>query len=126
MEQLVRVQPINDLIKIQVVLLVVTSLIILCYQEIGSVISYLYGGIMGVANTFIQRWHLIGSAKHARSDATMNLRKAYRCVLERWVLTVSMFAIGFGVLTLSFSYLMAGFIMTQLALLFGNLNRAKT
>lgn len=126
MERLVRVQPINELIKKQVVLLVVTSLIILCYQDISIVSAYLYGGSIAITNSLLQRWHLIGSAKHAKSDASMNLRKAYRCVLERWVLTISMFAIGFGVLALSASYLMAGFIVTQLALLFGNLNRAKT
>jgi len=124
MEQLVRLQPINDLIRKQVVLLVVTSFIILCFQDISNVTSYFYGGVIAVLNTFLQRWHLIGAARSAKSDAIMNLRKAYRCIVERWVLTICMFAIGFGVLALNFSYLMASFGLMQLALLFGNLNRA--
>jgi len=108
----------------QVVMLVVTVLIILWWQGHSAAIACFYGGFIAIANTLLQRWHLIGSAKQAKSNAGMNLRKAYRCVAERWVLTIVMFAVGFAVLNFSPLPLMTGFIVTQLALLFGIKNRA--
>ncbi|MDH5357655.1 MAG: ATP synthase subunit I [Gammaproteobacteria bacterium] len=124
MDRLVRVQPINHLIKMQVVVLVVTVFIILLWQGNSASIACFFGGGMAIVNTLLQRWHLIRSAKQAKSDAGMNLRKAYRCVAERWIVTIVMFVIGFAVLALSPLPLMTGFIVTQLTLLFGNLNRA--
>ena len=124
MDRRIRVQPINHLLKMQVVVLVVTVFIILWWQGNSASIACFYGGGIAIANTLLQRWHLISSAKQAKSDAGMNLRKAYRCVAERWLLTVVMFAVGFAVLILSPLPLMTGFIVTQLTLLFGNLNRA--
>lgn len=124
MDRLTRVQPINHLAKMQVVMLVVTVLIILWWQGYSAAIACFYGGSIAIANTLLQRWHLIGSAKQAKSNAGMNLRKAYRCVAERWILTIVMFAVGFAVLNFSPLPLMTGFIVTQLALLFGIKNRA--
>ena len=124
MDSRIRVRPINHLIKMQLVTLAITVLIALWWQGFNASLACFYGGSIAVANTLLQRWHLIGSAKQAKSDAGMNLRKAYRCVLERWVLTILMFAVGFAVLELSAGPLMTGFIVTQLALLFGNFNRA--
>ncbi|RKZ79818.1 MAG: ATP synthase subunit I [Gammaproteobacteria bacterium] len=124
MDRLTRVQPINHLVKMQVVMLVVTVLITLWWQGHSAAIACFYGGFIAIANTLLQRWHLIGSAKQAKSNAGMNLRKAYRCVVERWVLTIVMFAVGFAVLNFSPLPLMTGFIVTQLALLFGIKNRA--
>ena len=115
----VRVQPVNYLLKIQVVLLALTVLIVFLWQGGGGAIACFYGGSIAIANTLLQRWHLIGSVKQARSDASMNLRKAYRCVAERWILTVVMFVVGFAVLNFLPLPLMTGFIVTQLALLFG-------
>jgi len=124
MDRLTRVQPINHLIKMQVVVLVVTVLISLWWRGNSAAIACFYGGSIAIANTWLQRWHLISSAKQAKSNAGMNLRKAYRCVAERWILTIVMFAIGFAVLNLSPLPLMTGFIVTQFALLFGIKNRA--
>ncbi|NOQ81467.1 MAG: ATP synthase subunit I [Methylophaga sp.] len=124
MDSRIRVQPINQLIKRQVVLLVITVLIALWWQGSSAALACFYGGGIAIANTLLQRWHLIGSATTAKSDAGMNLRRAYRCVLERWILTIVMFAVGFAVLALLPLPLITGFIVTQLALLFETRNRA--
>jgi len=122
MDRRIRVQPINQLIKRQIFLLVLTVLIVLWWQESSAALACFYGGSIAIANTLLQRWHLIGSAKQAKSNAGMNLRKAYRCVLERWILTIVMFAVGFTVLALTPLPLLTGFIVTQLALLFETRN----
>lgn len=124
MDQLTRVQPINKLIRLQFVALVITVLFFFVWQGVSEALASMFGSAMGLVNTFLQKWHLIQAAKLAKSDASMNLRKAYRCVLERWVLTIVLFTVGFAVLNLSALPLLSGFVLTQIAMLFGNMNRA--
>lgn len=123
MERLVRAKPITHLIKMQVVVLVVTSLIMLCIQDVNTVFAYFYGCAIGLFNSLLQRWHLFAAAKFAKADAGKNLGRAYRCVAERWLLTILMFAIGFLVLV-SKEMILVGFVAMQVVVLFGNYNRA--
>ena len=123
MERLVRAKPINHLIKMQVIVLVVTSLITLCIQDINTVFAYIYGCAIGLVNSLLQRWHLFAAAKLAKADASKNLGRAYRCVAERWFVTILMFAIGFLVL-IPDEMILVGFVAMQVVVLFGNYNRA--
>lgn len=124
MDRLIRVQPINLLLKIQVVTLVLIGLLFLLWQGPGAALAAVFGAAIGVTNTLLQRRHLIMAAREAKADAALNLRKAYRCVLERWFITIVMFTVGFLVLKLSALPLLAAFIATQLVLFLGNMNRA--
>ena len=119
-----RLQPINNLLKRQIITLVVIVLTLLWWQGSNAAIAGFFGGSIAVANTLLQRWHLIGAVEQAKSDAGKNLRKAYSCVLQRWGLTIVMFTVGFAVLKFLPLPLMTGFIVTQLALLFGIKNQA--
>lgn len=124
MDSRIRVQPINQLLKRQIILLLITVLIALWWQGVSSAIASLYGGSIVIANTLLQRWHLISAATQAKSDAGMNLRKAYRCIVERWIVTIVMFVVGFAVLKFLPLPLMTSFIVIQFALLFGHKSRA--
>ncbi|NQY25568.1 MAG: ATP synthase subunit I [Piscirickettsiaceae bacterium] len=124
MDSRIRVQPINQLLKKQLVLLGIIVLTVLWWQGASEAVASLYGGSIAVINTLLQRWHLIGAATQAKSDAGMNLRKAYRCIIERWIVTVVMFVVGFAVLKFLPLPLMTGFIIIQFALLFGHKSRA--
>jgi len=123
MESLVRAQPINQLLKMQVVVLVITSLIVFFVRDNTNSLSFLYGGMIAVLNTLLQRWHLSASAKFAKADASKNLGRAYRCIAERWVMTIVLLAIGFKVLV-PIEMMLAGFIAMQSVVLFGNYSRA--
>jgi ATP synthase protein I len=120
---LVRAEPINHLLKWQITTLVLTVLIVFVWQGNMAGIAYLYGGGIAVGNTLLQRWHLFAAAKTAKADADKNLGRAYRCVAERWVLTIVLFAIGFLVFVPA-EMLLAGFVVAQIAVLFGHRNRA--
>ena len=120
---LVRAEPINHLLKWQITTLVLTVLIVFVWQGNMAGIAYLYGGGIAVGNTLLQRWHLFAAAKTAKADADKNLGRAYRCVAERWVLTIALFAIGFLVF-IPAEMLLAGFVVAQIAVLFGHRNRA--
>ena len=124
MDSRIRVQPINQLLKRQIILLLITVLIALWWQGVSSAVAGLYGGSIVIVNTLLQRWHLISAATQAKSDAGMNLRKAYRCIVERWIVTIVMFVVGFAVLKFLPLPLMTSFIVIQFALLFGHKSRA--
>jgi len=87
-------------------------------------LAAIFGVAIGLANTFLQRRHLIMAAREAKADAALNLRKAYRCVAERWLVTIVMFSVGFLVLKLSALAVLVGFIASQLVLFLGNMKRA--
>jgi len=110
-------------LKWQITTLVLTVLIVFVWQGNMAGIAYLYGGGIAVGNTLLQRWHLFAAAKTAKADADKNLGRAYRCVAERWVLTIVLFAIGFLVFVPA-EMLLAGFVVAQIAVLFGHRNRA--
>ncbi len=120
----VRLQPINTLLKRQFITLVGIVVILLWWLGINAAVASFFGGSIALANTLLQRWHLIASVEQAKSDAGKNLRKAYSCVAQRWLLTIVMFAVGFAVFKFLPLPLMTGFIVTQLALLFGIKNQA--
>ena len=120
---MVQIGPINQLFKKQLITLVITGLIIFLWQESSASLAYLYGGGIALVNTLLQRWHLFAAAKYAGSDASKNLGRAYRCIAERWALTILLFAIGFLVIVPA-PMILAGFIMAQIVVLFGNFKQA--
>jgi len=124
MERTNRIQPINHIIKVQVVILFSIVTFFLLWQGIGSAIASGFGSLIVFACTLLQKWHLLRAAKYAKADATLNLREAYLCMAERWFLTILMLGIGFVVLETSAMPMLSGFIIAQVALLFSNTNRA--
>ncbi len=124
MNSLVRLQPVDAILKRQAGVLVVIFLAVLFWQGLAIAIAAVYGGLIAVSNTVLMRWHLLQAAKTAGADAGLNLRKAYSCVAQRWVLTFALFTIGFAVLALRPLPLLIGFTGLQLMLFFGHMNRA--
>ena len=124
MNSLVRLQPVDAILKRQAGVLVVVFLAVLFWQGLAIAIAAVYGGLIAVSNTVLMRWHLLQAAKTAGADAGLNLRKAYSCVAQRWVLTFALFTIGFAVLALRPLPLLIGFTGLQLMLFFGHMNRA--
>jgi len=124
MERRSRIQPINHILKVQALVLMLTIVFFLLWQGFSGAIASGFGGLIGIANTLLQKRHLLRAAKYARADANLNLREAYLCMAERWALTVVMLTLGFVVLKLHGLGLLSGFVITQIALLFSNTNRA--
>jgi ATP synthase protein I len=124
MDPLIRAQPINLLLKIQIVTLILIGFVFLLWQGASFAMAGMFGAAIVVGNTWLQRKHLILAAQFSKADAEKNLQRAYRCVLERWVLTLVLFAVGILVLSLSALPMLVGFIVTQFAVFFGQFKRA--
>ena len=123
MDRLVRAQPVNRVLCWQCVMLVLITLVGFVWQGLATAIAIFYGAIIAMTNTLLMKWHLHRAAYSARADAGKNLSKAYRCVAERWLVSIVLFAIGFGVVVLSPLPLLIGFVLTQLMLFLGYTNR---
>ncbi len=120
----IRVQPIDALLMQAVMMLLLLGGAAYLWQGMSLAVASMFGGVIVVVNLCLQRWHLVRAAYQAKSDAGLNLRQAYRCVLMRWLVTILLFVTGFAVLKLMPQTVMAGFILTQLALLFIYKNQA--
>lgn len=123
-EQLVRARPINQLLFRQSIALAVIFLSLLVWQGWSTAFAASFGAVIGVANTLLMKWHLMKTAMVAGADPAKNMSGIYRCVAERWVLTLILFATGFVVLNLSALPLLLGFIAMQFIVLFGNTRQA--
>lgn len=124
MEQLTRVSPINQLLKTQsiVLLISVAGVFWLSGKELAT--AFCFGGLISVSNTLLLKWHLLRTAQKAGVSPVDNLSGAYRCIVERWVLTIAMFAVGFAVLQFTAAGLLVGFAAMQIVLLFGHIKQA--
>lgn len=123
MDRLVRAQPVNHVLRWQCVMLVLITVVGFVLQGVTTATALFYGAGIAIINTLLMKWHLYRAAYFARSDAEKNLSKAYRCVVERWLTSLVLFAIGFAVLALSPLPLLIGFVLTQLMLFLGYTNR---
>jgi len=84
-------------------------------RGLDSGMAVLYGGVMVMINTAIQQWGHFRATKIAGNDLGRNMRIIYRTAAQRFFLTLALFAIGIGVLKLEPKFLIAGFILLQLA-----------
>lgn len=123
-EQLVRARPINQLLFRQSIGVVFIFLGLWIWQDWSTALAASFGALMSVANTMLMKWHLMKTAVRAGADPIGNMSGIYRCVAERWVLTLALFAIGFVVLKLAALPLLLGFIAMQFIVLFGNTRQA--
>jgi len=83
--------------------------------NLDSAMAVLFGGAMVVINTVIQQWGHFRAVKTAGNDLQRNMRIIYRTAAERFIITLALFAVGIGVLRLEPKFLIAGFIVLQLA-----------
>jgi F0F1-type ATP synthase assembly protein I len=83
--------------------------------DLESAMAMLFGGAMVVINTVIQQWGHFRATKTAGNDLQRNMRIIYRTAAERFIITLALFAVGIGVLRLEPKFLIAGFIVLQLA-----------
>jgi ATP synthase protein I len=123
MEQLARLQPLNRVLKWQLIALIVIAFFTV-WWGVEVMVAAAFGALIAVTNTLLMRWHIQRAVHTAKADAEKNLSSAYRCVAERWLATIMLFAGGLGALGLDGFPLLSGFALTQLMLFLGNSNRA--
>lgn len=123
MEQLARLQPLHRVLKWQLAMIIIIAFFTV-WWGVDTLFAANFGALIAVINTMLMKWHILRAARTARANAEKNLSSAYRCVAERWMVTIIMFATALGALGLKGLPLLLGFALTQLMLFLGNSNRA--
>ena len=85
---------------------------------LSSAFAALFGSLIVIINNLMQVWQLKRADRIAGREAGNNLRYLYRCTLERYVVTVALFAAGIGALKLAALPLISGFIIAHVAMVF--------
>jgi len=98
------------------VLIAVTSIVFFALGEAMQAGSVWYGGAIATASLLLLEWRRLAADKGPALSAAASLRLLYRTALERFVLVVTLFALGLGVLRLDPLALLSGFIVGQVAL----------
>jgi len=80
--------------------------------------AVLYGSLIVALNTLMQVWQLKRADRIAGLSAARNLRYLYRCAAERFLATVTLLAVGIGMLRLEPLPLLAGYIIAQVAMVY--------
>jgi ATP synthase protein I len=124
MEQLTRLQPLKRVVWWQVAMCGLIVVFASWSSGFECAIAAGFGSIIAIINTLLMIWHILRAVETAKADANRNLSRAYRCVAERWLNTIVMFATGIVLLEMNIVALMLGFTATQMMLFMGQTNRA--
>jgi len=101
-------------------LLLVSAGVVLFWLTMGwqAGAGALYGSLIVALNIRMQAWQLKRADRIAGLSAERNLRYMYRCAAERFLATVTLLAIGIGMLRLEPLPLLAGYIIAQVAMVY--------
>lgn len=77
--------------------------------------SVAFGSSVAMLGTLFLAWRLVTGKHRENLGAEWALRQAYRTAIERFMLIASLLVIGFGFFKLAPSWLLAGFVLGQLA-----------
>ena len=98
-------------------LIYIVVIVVLASAVSGYILSWpglaatLLGGLIVLISVFLQHRALRKAESQARANAEHNLRIMMRCALERFVVTIALFALGIGALKLPPLALIAGFVV---------------
>ena len=95
-------------IVIPVVIVSVISGYLLSWPGLAAA---LLGGLIILISVLLQHRALRKAESHARANAEHNLRIMMRCAIERFVVTIALFALGMGVWKLPPLAIIAGFVV---------------
>lgn len=106
------------LLSLQSAIVIIGTIITYMIVSSPAAKSYAYGSIVALIGALYLAWRQKQGEKQLDVDAGQVLRKAYKTAIERFVWAGFMLAIGFKLLELTPLWLLAGFVVGQMAWLF--------
>ena len=108
-------------LRYQLVSLFGVTLLFTIVNGIDGFLAALYGSVMVIINTLLLLWHSARAERLEQQDAGQNFRIIVRCAVERFVITVALFALGLWRLGLEPLPLICGFAAGQLLFIIGGM-----
>lgn len=106
----------RNILRFQLFVVLAVVVVSISYFDMVSTRAALFGGMMAVINTLLSMHHQRRAERRAGEAAEANVRIFYQCAMERLFLTLSLFALGLGLLRLEPLALLGGFISAQAVL----------
>ena len=116
---------IRRLLLFQSLTVAVTAAAFLVIFETFSAVSVCYGGCMAAANALLVGRCAHRDARAPQRSPQQSLVAVYLCVLQRFLVIASLFALGLGWLKLQPLALITGFIAGQLVMVIMETQRLK-
>ncbi|MGB5409444.1 MAG: ATP synthase subunit I [Thiogranum sp.] len=116
---------IRRLVLFQFSLVAASAAVFLVIFETFSAVSVCYGGCVATANGLLLARCAHRDVKAPQRSPQQSLAAAYLCVVQRFLVIASLFALGLGLLKLKPMALMTGFIAGQLVLVILETQRLK-
>ncbi len=104
---------------VQTALVLMAAVVGASLDGVDGAVAALYGASLTLVRTLLLLFHYRRAVNTAGVDAGLNLRIAYRCSVERMVLTVLLLGLGLGILKLDALALICAFVALQLIGLIG-------
>lgn len=101
------------LIGLQSVIVATGAAVTYWFANLPAVKSFVYGSIVAIMGALFLAWRYRQGLKH--SEAEWVLRHAYKTAIERFIWAVFLLALGFELLGLAPLWLLAGFVVGQVA-----------
>ena len=106
------------LILLQVTITIIGAIFSCLTVSFPASKSLVFGSLIALTSTLFLALRLKQGESKVNLGAEWALRHAYRTAIERYVWTAIMLGVGFGLLKLAPIWMLAGFVLGQLAWLF--------
>jgi len=115
----------NRLLLIQTGLVLIAFVVAMLLKSNGFALAVLYGGSASIAGTLVSAWRLIIAADESKLNPSYSVGEFYKSAFFRFVVVITLLAIGFGGLKLNGLGILSGFIAAQLGYIFSRPLRAR-
>ncbi|MFK5985157.1 MAG: ATP synthase subunit I [Pseudomonadota bacterium] len=110
------------LIKSQIYIAITVSILALILFNISMFFSCLYGAFIAISATLISSWRINRAGNLRSNEAQQGYVEVYLGAIQKYILTLFLFAVGMGGLHLAPVPMIVSFALLQLAYLFIDIN----
>lgn len=106
---------VRRLLIVQFAILMVVALVYLALNNINGSIAALYGGSISLSGTLLMAWRINRAGEIAAQDTRQGSIEVYTGVMQKFILTLLLMAVGMGYLKLDPIAVLISFALTQLS-----------
>ena len=107
------------LLKNQLLIVLLVATLSIIFFDLAILYACLYGGFIAIAGTLISSWRITRAGSTGKHQGYIEI---YLGAIQKYILTLVLFAIGIGALHLSAVAMIVTFSMEQFAYLFINVD----
>jgi ATP synthase protein I len=111
----VMLRVVRRLLIVQCLIILFIAFVYLLFQNTHALWAALYGGCITLSGTLLMAWHIDRAGKVAVSEKQQGYIEIYVGMVQKFILTLLLMAIGMGYLKLDPLAILLSFALTQLS-----------